>query len=367
MSANQRFSIAAFQAAEAGISDVVGSLRATYAPDNPVTCEGGVVTEGAALPGQQEVTFSASGALSGSYVYWMECEGDQLVGFSRGQIDMGEDVSPVTRIVKLYLQPPGEGISTDTYYGIKADGDIVLRGQNVINGNIHTNSNLTINNVDGEAVGAITATGTITTSDKDLDVVDAETGECGSVMCAVSGADSMFIEPAIDKINSIIEGEEYQPYIVDLLTHPDYMSCDIDLEGPQFGAIYYCSDGRDLDVSGNFNGATLLSMGKIIHRGRSDLGDYNDEVEGPDSVDTQLIAVGNIEMRGNDDSYVALWSDADVVQSGTSTLYGSIIAGGTVTRAGGINFSSWDSYEGITFNRVKRFGNILYWVELESN
>lgn len=372
MTGNYRLFTSSLQASEAGVKDMIEFVRDNYGPSSPPDC-----SADGTLDDPGSVTYSNSGGLDRDYDTKLVCEDGEVVGYSLGRTYRDAETLSA-REIRVVLIPPGES----EVEGMLADGTITMNGNSTIVGNVHANTDVDIKQLTDSTVGSITASGQVKTNDKDVEY--SEDGECSSVICASSGVAPMSVPSASEVIVSEMNDlgysgsdlpsvdasvvaagptntTEYQVLAVD-----GSGECSLDLSGDQ---SYSVSDGKEgkrfycpgiLNLSGSFNGATIMASGDIIHNGSSDLGDP--DMDGTGEVDTYIVSGGSIILNGNDDSYAVYHADGDIVQNGESKIYGSIVSGGSITRNGGIDFEAMSS----GFIMVPVAGFIDRWYELES-
>ncbi|XKE45114.1 pilus assembly PilX N-terminal domain-containing protein [Halomonas organivorans] len=372
MTGNYRFSISALQASEAGVKDIISYVRTTYSPSSPPDCS----SDGQLYASPSKVVYSTEGGLSRDYEVSVECESGDVVGYSLGRVYQGSDALS-ERKVRIVVIPPGE----NEIEGMLADGDITLNGNSSIVGNVHANSNVDIKQLTDSTIGYITASGQVTTNDKDVEYSGSD--GCDTVICASSGVETMSVpsasEAIVDEMNSLgFSGStlaEVNASATDesATTSADGYEilpvsdgeCSLDLSGSQLyddggepeQKRFYCPGA--LTLSGSFSGAYIMASGDIEHNGNSNLGDP--DADGTGEVDTYIVSGGTITLNGSDDSYAALHADGDIIQNGESKLYGSLVSGGSITRNGGIDFEAMKS----GFIMVPVSGFIDEWYEME--
>lgn len=104
------------------------------------------------------------------------------------------------------------------------------------------------------------------------------------------------------------------------------------------GRVYYCNG--IMTVNGSIKNAIIMATGDITQNGSSVLGAVGGEV----LVTTALIAGGNIQIGGSNNTYGYFWADGNITQTGSSLVGGRLIAGGTIERSGGFTFVQYDGF-----------------------
>ncbi|WP_108447084.1 pilus assembly PilX family protein [Halomonas denitrificans] len=432
MAGNHRFSVSALQAAEAGVNDMLDAVLAfNYVAGGATFCD----SIGSALSVDDwsespsgSGAYATAGEISGggltkTYSAIMKCQSAgvdsaHVIGYSRGVVPDGDPDSDyeTARLVKVEIVPPGY----DAFKSMLADGNIDIQGNSVINGDVHSNGDLSLairtqGNIKVESSGSVTASGTA-----DFEVPAAADGEdCTTYVCTASGVPEIpvpdaqsyidyitdgafddageligggFIEvddvnggwKVVDSAAGAIEVLPHDPVTGDCsstgspLVKPDGFVADeyqIELDNNvkiiNKNYIYYCPG--NLDTGDDFVGVTVMAAGNITHRGSATVAaealvdaDGNPIVDAdgnPIGVDTLVVSGGAIELNGATDTetYAAFWSVGDFTQNGNSAIYGSIVAGGSIVNNGGIEFSSVDSstlYQPVS-------GRLEGWAELE--
>ncbi|MEQ6918773.1 pilus assembly PilX family protein [Halomonas aquatica] len=438
MAGNHRFSVSALQAAEAGVSDMLGAvLDFTYNPGQPTFCDPGVM--GSSLPGEWlesspgsgifsktdvditdalvDGSYTNVGTLTQTYSAIMKCQNAgvdsaHVIGYSRGVVPHGD--YQTSRLIKVEIVPPGY----DAFKSMLAEGNITVPGNSVINGDVHSNGDLSLKirtegNIKFDSSGTVTASGAA-----DFEVPDSGDGsDCTDFPCTASYTDTIPVPEAQLYIDYITNGKFNEAnekiaggYIekvavengggwkiiddptdpsfdasladrIEVLPHdpvtgdcaptdplvapgtfiPEENPDEIDLEGAQVTVkimdknyIYYCPG--NLTTGATFEGVTVMAAGNITHSGAATVAaenldpDTGEPITDPETgelvgVDTLVVSGGNIELNGTTvaETYAAFWSVGDFTQNGTSAIYGSVVAGGSILNNGGINFTAVDS------------------------
>lgn len=411
MAGNHRFSVSALQAAEAGVNDMLDAVLAfNYVAGGATFCQSigsslsGDWSESSSAPGAYETSGDISGgSLTKIYSAIMKCQdagadSGHVIGYSRGVVPDGDPDSDyeTSRLVRVEIVPPGY----DAFKSMLADGNIDIQGNSVVNGDIHSNGDLSLairtqGNIKVESSGSVTASGVA-----DFEVPSSTDGEdCTSYVCTASGVPEISVPDAqayIDFIKAeyIIGGppsgwmlaDPSDMIYIEILPHdPDTGNCsstgDALVEPPGFepradyetdldngdvkvmdkNYIYYCPGS--LDTSDDFAGVTVMASGNITHRGSATVDASNYDTGELVSTDTLVVSGGYIELDGatNTETYAAFWSVGDFVQNGNSAIYGSIVAGGSIVNNGGIEFTAVDS--STLYKPVS--GRLEGWAELE--
>ncbi|RTR01455.1 pilus assembly PilX family protein [Halomonas nitroreducens] len=411
MAGNHRFSVSALQAAEVGINKMLGSVVAySYSPGSEF-CDDmggalsatGFTSEGAGYTFSDDV---AGGDLDVSYKAYMECGGSgHVLGFSRGAVFNSDGDELSARRVRVEIVPPGYD-----YINSMLGNGINLTGNSTIVGDVHSNTDVTLSlQATGNPEDRVVSEGSITsTGDMNIDGSDSpDAGECTDVVCAASGVPARDIPSAQDRIDKakklLLEDEgiltlsaytgdnptnpdnppEYDPIInpldeegnsitvdndeIKILPHDANGDCDIDAagefapvavtpdDGPGMGSkIYHCPGV--LTVTGDFGGVTIMAEGGFVHNGAISIGDTGE-------IDTFVVSGGNIELNGGTgtETYAAFLSEGDFIQNGDSKVYGTIVATGSITANGGMDFEARETGKIL----VPVSGHLDGWVELE--
>ncbi len=376
MAGNHRLSVSALQATEVGINKMLSSVvvyayspGAEFCDDVATSLSGtGFTSDGVGYSYSDSVE---GGDLDVAYKAYMTCDGSgHVLGFSRGAV-LGADGEEISaRRVRVEIVPPGY----DSINSILGNG-INITGNSTIIGDVHSNSDVTLSlqatgNPDDRVVseGSITSTGSM-----DIGGSDAPNeGECSDVVCAASGVPERNIPSAQDVIDQAVadylavnESGEIVPSgdgsgkIVVLSYDAADNSCSVDGSvlvnpSPPDEYIYYCPGA--LTVTGDFGGVTVMSEGDFVHNGAISINDAGE-------IDTLVVSGGNIELNGGSgtETYAAFHSEGDFIQNGSSKIYGAIVAGGSITANGGIDFEARDTGKIL----VPVSGHLEGWVELE--
>lgn len=413
MAGNHRFAVSALQAAEAGVNDMLDAVLAfNYVAGGATFC--GSIGSALSVDDWSESpsgsgAYATTGEISGggltkTYSAIMKCQSAgvdsaHVIGYSRGVVPDGDPDSDyeTARLVKVEIVPPGY----DAFKSMLADGDIDIQGNSVINGDIHSNGDLSLairtqGNIKVESSGSVTASGVA-----DFEVPDTADGEdCTTYVCTASGVPEIDVPDAQTYIDFIkaeyIAGGPPTGWTladasdldyIEILPHdPDTGDCsstgdalvepdgfeprtdyETDLDNNDVKVmdknyIYYCPGS--LDTSDDFAGVTVMAAGDITHRGSAtvDASNYDDSGELV-STDTLVVSGGSIELDGatNTETYAAFWSVGDFTQNGNSAIYGSIVSGGSIVNNGGIEFTAVDS--STLYKPVS--GRLEGWAEME--
>lgn len=382
MAGNHRFSVSALQAAEAGINDMMDAvLSYNYSPGGDLFCDNiedslfgsdfESIGGGEYVADDRDIS---GGGLIKKYSALLMCAPNgRVIGFSRGVVLDDERTEISARRIRVEIVPPG----FDSVRSMLAKGDIEITGNSTIQGNVHSNSNVTLAvKSTGNPQDRVESMGTITaTLDVKAGGVEAPVdGECATAICASSGAQEVTVPSAQDFIDAFREKhlilDEEQGWIVNseadpaleiyVLSYDSEGKCTntgdlIKPEGSDAEHVYYCPG--EIDTDGNFQDVTVMAEGSITHRGAATIdGD-------PLPLETLVVSGGDITLAGATDAstYAAFWAEGNFRQNGNSAIFGSIVAGGTISSQGGIDFRSLDS----DLILVPVSGRLEGWAELE--
>ena len=260
-----------------------------------------------------------------SDIQWTE-DGVSLVG--QGAADASAQDAHAS--ISIFVSKPESGDVHPAFKrGMLSEGRIRVNGGLDIVGDAHSNSEIDLTGQSSAVEGATLSS----VGEVDSRGIDSES--------IVENADRVDVPSADDHINSVLNDSGGSVEVLEVSTQgggPNRSpSCELDAEGDQEGAIYYC-DG-DLTMGGDFHNATVMASGDMTHNGSSELGQ--------DGVDTALIAAGDLTLNGSSETaYGVFWADGNVTQNGDSVLSGSIVAGGEITSNGGLEFEQNDDIGG---------------------
>ncbi|MBF0103488.1 MAG: pilus assembly PilX N-terminal domain-containing protein [Desulfobacterales bacterium] len=218
--------------------------------------------------------------------------------------------------------------------GLLSEGDMRLNGNSTIVGDLHSNGDLTANSganvITGHASAHQTAnvngtvTGGVASNAAIVSVPIVPTPPWQSDTSGVISSNATL--PAFGGSWDNGHGSHNDAYILPAIVF-----------GPNPVVIKVAGDVV-IPAGAILDNVTIMATGNITFRGSSR---RNNNINR-----NAIIALGEIEFDGSSNSYAAFWSNGLFRMNGSSTIIGSVVSRGTLTRNGAGNFS----YDGSTEN-----------------
>jgi hypothetical protein len=214
-----------------------------------------------------------------------------------------------------------EEVKEEFKIGILSDGDIIINGGPIMEGNLHANGDIEQTGV-GTIEGDVSAVGTAS-------VDSVQPTGFGTYSNAAPVDVPLITSDHFNEWRSKAQSEPGNTYASGNYTVSD--------TGNLSGKIIFV-DG-DVTIPNTTAGAdaivnaTIIATGDVTFRGQS----TTESPGGP--VGVAVIAGGNIEFNGQGDSHGIFWSNGSFTRNGSSNVNGGVVASSIVTFNGGFTFT----------------------------